>query len=150
MYNAQQLPKSGSISFHTGWKAAGEALTVAGKHVQGHRSVVGVTFNDKGEGPLHLGAAECFLYCFEIDGRGKNEGFYAFGDADGDRLARPTGWFAWHPLPGSGLKEWLTKRTTACARASGVLMLLFTDRYHRSCARLVGRRRVPAGAPCSP
>jgi hypothetical protein len=58
--SAQQLPKSGSISFHTGWKGAGEALTVADKHVQGHGSVVGVTFNDKGEGPLHLGAGECF------------------------------------------------------------------------------------------
>ena len=26
---AQQLPKSGSISWHTGWKFVGEAMTVA-------------------------------------------------------------------------------------------------------------------------
>lgn len=30
-------------------------------------------------------------------------------------------------------------RAVSLARASGVLMLLFTDRYYRSCARLVGR-----------
>jgi hypothetical protein len=89
--NAQQLPKSGSISFHTGWKATGEALTVADKHMQGHGSVVGVTFNDKGAGPLHLGSAECFYTFFVVDGRGKNKGFCAFGDADGDRIF--TDWY---------------------------------------------------------
>jgi hypothetical protein len=84
--NAQQLAKSGSISFHTGWKDTGEALTVADKHMQGHGSVVGVTFNDKGSGPLHFGPAECFYTFFVVDGRGKNKGFCAFGDADGDRI----------------------------------------------------------------
>ena len=83
---AQQLPRSGSINFHTGWKFVGEALTVADKHVQGHGTVVGVTFNDKGAGPLHLGPAECFIAFFVIDGRGKNKGYCAFGDADGDRI----------------------------------------------------------------
>jgi phytoene/squalene synthetase len=34
-------------------------------------------------------------------------------------------------------------RTVSLARASGVLMLLFTDRYYRSCARLVGRAPWP-------
>jgi phytoene/squalene synthetase len=34
-------------------------------------------------------------------------------------------------------------RTVSLARASGVLMLLFTDRYYRSCARLVGRASWP-------
>ena len=89
--SGQQLPKSGSISFHTGWKAAGEALTVADKHLQGHGSVIGVTFNDKGEGPLHLGPANCFYTFFAIDGRGKNKGYCAFGDADGDRIF--TDWY---------------------------------------------------------
>ena len=83
---AQQLPKSGSINWHTGWKLVAEALTVADKTVQGHGSVVGVTFNDKGAGPLHLGPAECFFTFFVIDGKGKNLGYCAFGDADGDRI----------------------------------------------------------------
>lgn len=34
-------------------------------------------------------------------------------------------------------------RAVSLARASGVLMLLFTDRYYRSCARLVGRAPWP-------
>ena len=39
--SAQQLPKSGSINFHTGWKLAGEAITPADKHMVGHGSVAG-------------------------------------------------------------------------------------------------------------
>lgn len=83
---AQQLPKSGSINWHTGCKLMAEALPVADKTVQGHGNVVGVTFNDKGAGPLHLGPAECFFTFFVIDGKGRNSGFCAFGDADGDRI----------------------------------------------------------------
>ena len=84
--DAQQLPKSGSISVHTGYKYAAEVVTVADKHVQGRGIAVGVTFNDKGEGPLHLGPSDCFETFFLIDGRGKDKGYCAFGDADGDRI----------------------------------------------------------------
>jgi hypothetical protein len=48
--NAQQLPKSGSINFHTGWKVAGEALNGADKYALGHGSAIGSTFNEKGWG----------------------------------------------------------------------------------------------------
>ena len=83
---AQQLPKSGSINFHTGWKLTGEAITPADKHMLGHGSAVGTTFNDKGNGPLHLGGADCFYSFLVIDGVGKNKGSCSFGDADGDRI----------------------------------------------------------------
>ena len=83
---AQQLPKSGSISFHTGWKDTAEAVEVADKQVQGHGIDVGVTFNDKGSGPLHLGAANCFYVFALANGAGPNKGYCAFGDADGDRI----------------------------------------------------------------
>lgn len=83
---AQQLPKSGSISFHTGWRDVGEAKEVGEKRMQGHGSVVGVTFNDKGAGPLHLGPASCFYTFFGIEGNSKQKGFCTFSDADGDRL----------------------------------------------------------------
>ncbi len=83
---AQDLAKSGSISWHTAWKDVGEAQTVAEGHLQGHGSVVGVTFNDNGSGPLHLGAASCFYTFFVIEGKGSNLGYCAFGDADGDRI----------------------------------------------------------------
>lgn len=95
---AQDLPQSGSISFHTGWKATGEDVTVAENHFQGHGSVVGSTFNDKGAGPLHLGAAECFYTYFVIDGVGTNKGYCAFGDADGDRIF--TDWTGKVGVPG--------------------------------------------------
>jgi len=83
---AQELPKSGTISWHTGWKLDGGAMTVAEGHVEGHGSGVGTSFNDKGSGPLHLGAAECVYTFFVIDGSGTNTGYCAFGDADGDRI----------------------------------------------------------------
>jgi hypothetical protein len=83
---AQQLPKSGSINFHTGWKNVSEAITPAENHMVGHGGVVGTTFNDKGSGPLHLGPADCFYTFLIIEGRGRNKGSCAFGDADGDRI----------------------------------------------------------------
>ena len=84
--SAQQLPKSGSISIHTGWKDVGEAIEVAEKRMQGHGSVMGINFNDKGSGPLHLGPATCFYAFFAVDGNGKTKGYCAFSDADGDKI----------------------------------------------------------------
>jgi hypothetical protein len=84
--SAQQLPKSGSISFHTGWRDLVEAVEVADKQVQGHGRDVGVTFNDKGSGPLHLGPANCFYVFALTSGTGPNKGYCAFSDADGDKI----------------------------------------------------------------
>src|SRR5262245_19639489 len=49
--NAQQLSKSGSIAFHTGWKYSADVVTPSDKHVLGRGNATGVTFNDKGTGP---------------------------------------------------------------------------------------------------
>ena len=83
---AQQLPKSGSISFHTGWKDTADANEVADKRYQGQGRSVGTTFNDKGAGPLHLGAANCSSAWVVTEGSGPIKGYCAFGDADGDRV----------------------------------------------------------------
>lgn len=83
---AQALPKSGSISFHTGWKDTFEANEVADKRYHGLDRSVGTTFNDKGSGPLHLGPADCAGAFMVIEGSGTNKGYCAFGDADGDRV----------------------------------------------------------------
>jgi hypothetical protein len=83
---AQQLPKSGSISFHTGWKDNSVAIQVADKRWQGQGMVTGATFNDKGTGPLHLGPANCSYTFVAIEGNAKNMGYCTFGDADGDRI----------------------------------------------------------------
>ena len=85
---AEPLPKSGSISVHSGYWVVGEATTVADKHIQGHGSNRGVTFNDKGVGPLHLGPTDCFYTFFAINDSAKNKGYCTFGDADGDRISR--------------------------------------------------------------
>ncbi len=84
--SAQQLPKSGSINFHTGWKDTGTAIEVAAKRMQGQGMVTGATFNDKGAGPLHLGPANCSYTFIAIEGNGKTKGFCTFSDADGDRI----------------------------------------------------------------
>jgi hypothetical protein len=83
---AQQLPKSGSITFHTGWKDVGTAIEVAAKRMQGQGLITGATFNDKGSGPLHLGPANCSYAFMAIAGSGKNTGFCTFSDADGDKV----------------------------------------------------------------
>jgi hypothetical protein len=84
--NAQQLPKSGSINYHTGWKNTADANQVADKRYQGQGRSVGTTFNDKGSGPLHLGPANCSGAFVVTDGSGVTKGYCAFGDADGDRI----------------------------------------------------------------
>jgi hypothetical protein len=84
--SGQDLAKSGSISWHTGWKLTAEAMTVAEGQVAGHGTAIGTSFNDKGAGPLHLGAAECAIAFFVGKGSGSNVGYCAFGDADGDRI----------------------------------------------------------------
>ena len=83
--SAQQLAKSGSINFRTGLKDAPDANEVADKRYQGQGRDVGVTFNDNGSGPLHLGPANC-SFTFRDDGSGPVKGYCAFGDADGDRI----------------------------------------------------------------
>jgi len=84
--NAQQLPKSGSIAFHTGWKDTADVNEVAPGRFQGQDRAVGTTFNDKGSGPLHLGPANCSGSFVVTDGSGPNKGYCAFGDPDGDRI----------------------------------------------------------------
>ena len=97
---AQQLPKTGVISIHTGWKVTGEALETADKVMQGHGTAIGTAFNDRGSGPLHGGPATC-LYTFHFaNGTPKNKGFCTFGDADGDRFF--TEWNGGPAADGSG------------------------------------------------
>jgi hypothetical protein len=94
---AQNLPKSGTINIHTGWRASGDTVTVAENHMQGHGTVSGSAFNENGSGPLHLGPANCFYSFFLVDGSSKAKGYCAFGDRDGDRLFTD-----WEGIDGAG------------------------------------------------
>lgn len=80
---AEQLPKSGTINVHVGYKVSAETMEVADKRIQGHGSSLGVSFNDRGVGPLHEGPVACVWSFFVTD---KNKGYCTFGDPDNDRM----------------------------------------------------------------
>jgi hypothetical protein len=83
---AEQLAKSSSISVHSGYWAVGESVKVGDKAHQGHGNNRGITFNDKGSGPLHLGPTDCFYTFSTLEERTKVQGYCTFGDTDGDRI----------------------------------------------------------------
>jgi len=83
---AQDIPKSGTINIHTGWKLSPEVFEAPEKRSVGHGSVVGVCFNDKGSGLLHNGPAVCVFTFLGSENSSMNKGYCAFGDADGDRI----------------------------------------------------------------
>jgi hypothetical protein len=84
--NAQQLPKSGTISINSGWKANGEVVQVAEGRVLGWGAFYGVTFNQRGSGPLHMGHAICNYMLDLTGGAGPGRGTCAWNDADGDKI----------------------------------------------------------------
>jgi len=83
---ADDLPKSGSISIHSGYHVNGESINVAEKIAQGHGKNLGISFNDKGSGPLHLGPTDCFYTFSAAVEAVKVKGYCTFGDPDGDRI----------------------------------------------------------------
>ena len=58
---AADLPQSGTIKIHGTHKGTVQAVQVGEKHSMGNGSNWGVTYNESGGGPLHIGAAMCAL-----------------------------------------------------------------------------------------
>ena len=83
---AEALPKTGGVSVHSGYWAVGESVAFGEKNAQGHGNNRGITFNDKGSGPLHLGPTDCFYTFSTVAERTKVKGYCTFGDTDGDRI----------------------------------------------------------------
>jgi len=83
---AADLPQSGSIKVHSGWKSIGEVVQVGENHVFGAGNFWGVTFNDTGSGPLNGGAAVCSYTSELTNGAGPVQGACAWGDSDGDKF----------------------------------------------------------------
>jgi hypothetical protein len=81
-----ELPKSGGFNIHSAWKGIGEATQVAENHTFWYGSFWGVTYNDMGEGLLHMGAVLCSGTQEIISGAGGAKGFCAWGDAAGDKI----------------------------------------------------------------
>ena len=82
---AADLPKSGSFNIHSAWKVNDQVVQIWDKHIMGSGNGWGITYNDAGSGPLHMGSALCVdsyddLNGFAIGGR------CAWGDSDGDKI----------------------------------------------------------------
>lgn len=77
------LPQSGTIKLHSTIKGTGQAIDVGEKHLMGNGSGWGVTFNDAGSGPLHMGAWMCTWTFQNVSSPTQISGNCAFGDAGG-------------------------------------------------------------------
>jgi hypothetical protein len=77
------LPQSGTIKIHGAHKATYQAVLVGEKHSMGSGSNWGVTYNESGSGPLHMGAAMCTFAINDLNGAHTDVGDCAFGDAGG-------------------------------------------------------------------
>ena len=80
------LAKSGTINYHTGFACPSDMATTPEGLVLGVGTCTGVTYNDSGSGPLHMGAAQCHFSFFVNDGDARNKGYCFWSDADGDRI----------------------------------------------------------------
>jgi hypothetical protein len=83
---AQGLPKSGSIHFLAGLGSAYTEVEVAEKRQQGTVLDNGVTYNQKGSGPLHVGSVHCATAYMLLEGAGVFKGYCTWGDGDGDKI----------------------------------------------------------------
>jgi hypothetical protein len=80
---AADLPKEGTIKLHSTIKGTGQAVDVGEKHLMGNGNGWGVTFNDAGSGPLHMGAWMCTWTFQNVSSPTQISGNCAFGDAGG-------------------------------------------------------------------
>jgi hypothetical protein len=80
------LPNSGTIKFHLGYKSSVDATQVADKHSFNAGTSWGVTYNDAGSGPLHMGTVVCKFVNEAIEGAGTFHGKCAWSESDSDRI----------------------------------------------------------------
>ena len=83
---AADLPQSGSFTIHSGWKGMGETTQIMEKHAYGAGTFWGVSYNDAGSGPLHIGPALCTYVSVMVDGAATSQGNCAWSDTDGDKI----------------------------------------------------------------
>jgi hypothetical protein len=83
---ATDLPKSGSIKFHLGYKSIQDTTQVADKHNFNAGTSWGVTYNDAGSGPLHMGTFVCKFASEAIEGAGTFHGKCAWSESDSDKI----------------------------------------------------------------
>jgi hypothetical protein len=80
---ADVLPKSGEIKLQSIYKGA---FITKFNDDYSHGAVTGVTFNELGKGPLHMGKVACSFSIFSRDGIKKVIGFCTHEDKNGDEI----------------------------------------------------------------
>lgn len=80
---AENLPTSGSINIQSIFKAG---APIKFNDDYSHNTVTGVTFNQTGNGLLHLGKVACSVSTFTRKDIDKSIGFCTFEDKDGDNI----------------------------------------------------------------
>ena len=81
--SAENLPRSGSISINAIFK--GDA-PIKFNDDYSHYTSTGVTFNEAGSGPLHMGKAACAYANFTRKEINKGAGFCTFEDKEGNSI----------------------------------------------------------------
>jgi hypothetical protein len=113
---AEPLAKSGSFTIHSGWKSIGETTQIADGRTLGSGSFWGVTFNDKGSGPLHSGPVLC-PYTLEIlNGTLTARGQCSWSDLDGDKFFTDSN----GSLPSNGQFDGMNQITGGTGKYAGI------------------------------
>jgi hypothetical protein len=110
------MPNSGTFKVHTGYKGIVETTQIGDKHFYNSGNFWGVTYNDAGSGPLHMGTVVCPFTGETIDGIGTAQGMCAWSDTDGDRI------FVTYDgkISASGAFEGLNKITGGTGKFKGI------------------------------
>jgi len=80
------LPQSGTIKLHSSFNGNSQVVEVGEKHFMVSGNGWGVTYNDAGSGPLHMGALFCTYAVDDVNGSFNDGGGCAFGDPGGDKI----------------------------------------------------------------
>ena len=115
--SAEPLAKTGKFTLHSGYKSANDAtVQIAPNRLLLSGQFFGVTFNDKGAGPLHRGWAICNYAGELVDGAGSFVGQCTWHDADGDKIfADYTG-----TLPPGGGAEGINRFNGGTGKFTGI------------------------------
>ncbi len=84
--SADDIPKSGTLKFNSGWKLTGTVTKLTDTRVYWSGMDWGVWFNAQGSGPLHRATAICPDIGDIENGIVNAKGFCTLTDSDGDKV----------------------------------------------------------------
>ncbi len=114
--SAQGLPKSGTFTVQSGWKATGDTAQADEGRTYGYGNFWGVVFNDKGSGPLNRGPVNCPYTLEIVNGVLSAQGKCSWSDVDGDKIF--TDWSG--SMPPNAQFEGLNQITGGTGKYAGI------------------------------